>query len=206
MFPQSLSVDSEASLGTRKCCMQLITSHDKKDCDGITNGYMYSLPASSGGRGHINMCFVDLIQSFACSFSLPASSGGGGHINMCSIDLIQSFVCSFSLPASSGGGGHINMCSVDLIQSFACSFSLPASSGEGGHINIKPFIYEPRESSLVPEGILGCQKPFPYLGILQQAFVWLCIPRWLDLLMTMGLLLFLFLLKELRDASVTSAS
>ena len=22
----------------QKCCMQLITSHDKKDCDGITNG------------------------------------------------------------------------------------------------------------------------------------------------------------------------
>ena len=30
--------------------------------------------------------------------------------------------------------------------------------------------------------ILGCQKPFPYLGRLQQAFVCLCIPRWLDLL------------------------
>ena len=30
--------------------------------------------------------------------------------------------------------------------------------------------------------ILGCQKPFPYLGGLQQAFVCLCIPRWLDLL------------------------
>ena len=30
---------SEATLGTRKCCMQLITSHDKKDCDGKTNGY-----------------------------------------------------------------------------------------------------------------------------------------------------------------------
>ena len=27
----------EASLLTRKCCMQLITSHDKKDCDGKTN-------------------------------------------------------------------------------------------------------------------------------------------------------------------------
>ena len=38
MFPQCLSVASEASLGTRKCCMQLITSHDKKDCDGKTNG------------------------------------------------------------------------------------------------------------------------------------------------------------------------
>ena len=30
--------------------------------------------------------------------------------------------------------------------------------------------------------ILGCQKPFPYLGRLQQAFVCLRIPRWLDLL------------------------
>ena len=29
---------------------------------------------------------------------------------------------------------------------------------------------------------MGCQKPFPYLGRLQQAFVCLCIPRWLDLL------------------------
>ena len=35
--PQCQSVASEASLGTRKCCMQLITTHDKKDCDGITN-------------------------------------------------------------------------------------------------------------------------------------------------------------------------
>ena len=30
--------------------------------------------------------------------------------------------------------------------------------------------------------ILGCQKPCPYLGRLQQAFICLCIPRWLDLL------------------------
>ena len=30
--------------------------------------------------------------------------------------------------------------------------------------------------------IPGCQKPWPYLGRLQQAFVCLCMPRWLDLL------------------------
>ena len=30
--------------------------------------------------------------------------------------------------------------------------------------------------------IPGCQKPCPFLGRLQQAFVCLCIPRWLDLL------------------------
>ena len=36
-IPQCLSAASKASLGTRKCCMQLITSHDKKDCDGETN-------------------------------------------------------------------------------------------------------------------------------------------------------------------------
>ena len=37
MFPQCLSVASKASLLTRKSCIQLITSHDKKDCDGKTN-------------------------------------------------------------------------------------------------------------------------------------------------------------------------
>ena len=61
--------------------------------------------------------------------SLPATSGGGGHINICSVELFQSFFYSFSLPASSGGEGHINMCSVELIQSFVYRFSLPASSG-----------------------------------------------------------------------------
>ena len=61
---------------------------------------------------------VELIQSFVCSFSLPASSGGVGHINMCSVELIQSFVCSFSLPASSGGGGHIIMCTVEFSSLF----------------------------------------------------------------------------------------
>ena len=33
MFPQCLSLASKASFRTRKCCMQLITSHDNKDCD-----------------------------------------------------------------------------------------------------------------------------------------------------------------------------
>ena len=37
MFPHRLSVASEAPLGTRKGCMQLITSHDKKDHDVKTN-------------------------------------------------------------------------------------------------------------------------------------------------------------------------
>ena len=37
MFPHRLSVASEAQLRTRKGCMQLITSHDKKDHDGKTN-------------------------------------------------------------------------------------------------------------------------------------------------------------------------
>ena len=37
MFPHCPSVASEAPLRTRKGCMQLITSHDKKDHDGNTN-------------------------------------------------------------------------------------------------------------------------------------------------------------------------
>ena len=37
VFPQCLSVASEESLRTIKWCMQLITSHDKKDCDSKTN-------------------------------------------------------------------------------------------------------------------------------------------------------------------------
>ena len=37
MFPLCLSVASEAPLRTRKGCMQLITSHDKKDYDSKTN-------------------------------------------------------------------------------------------------------------------------------------------------------------------------
>ena len=44
--------------------------------------------------------------------------------------------------------------------------------------------------------ILGCQKPFPYLGRLQQAFACLWIPRGLDLLQcTMYLTLHNFSLK-----------
>ena len=40
MFPQwqCLSIASEAPLGTRKCCMQLRTNHDKKGYDKRTNG------------------------------------------------------------------------------------------------------------------------------------------------------------------------
>ena len=38
MFPLCLSVASGAPFRTRKGCMQLITSHDKKDYDGKTNG------------------------------------------------------------------------------------------------------------------------------------------------------------------------
>ena len=37
MYPNCLSVASEAPLRTRKECMQLITSHYKKDYDGKTN-------------------------------------------------------------------------------------------------------------------------------------------------------------------------
>ena len=40
MFPQCLSVASEASQRNKKCCIQLITSHDKKYCDGKTNDKM----------------------------------------------------------------------------------------------------------------------------------------------------------------------
>ena len=43
MFPQCKSVASKASLGTRKCCMQLVTSHENKDCDGITNVTVYNV-------------------------------------------------------------------------------------------------------------------------------------------------------------------
>ena len=39
LFPHCLSVASEAPLRTRKGCMQLITSQDKKDHDGETNDY-----------------------------------------------------------------------------------------------------------------------------------------------------------------------
>ena len=46
MFPQCLSVASGAPFRTRKGCMQLITSHDKKDYDGKTNGWR--APSSSG--------------------------------------------------------------------------------------------------------------------------------------------------------------
>ena len=45
--------------------------------------------ASSGGRGCKKVSTVDFIQSFVSSFSLPASRGGGGSINMCSDDFIQ---------------------------------------------------------------------------------------------------------------------
>ena len=38
-----LSVASEATFRTKKCCIQLITSHDKKDCDGKTNGFTAEL-------------------------------------------------------------------------------------------------------------------------------------------------------------------
>ena len=41
MFPHCLSVASEVQLRTRKGCMQLITTHDKKDHDGKING-LYS--------------------------------------------------------------------------------------------------------------------------------------------------------------------
>ena len=37
MLPHCLSVASEAPLRTGKGCMQLITSHDKKDHGGKTN-------------------------------------------------------------------------------------------------------------------------------------------------------------------------
>ena len=39
-----LLIYCEASLWTRKCCMQLIASHDKKDCDGKTNVCKRELP------------------------------------------------------------------------------------------------------------------------------------------------------------------
>ena len=63
MFPQCLCLASEASLRTRKCCMQLITSHDKKDCDGKTNGWWrycntWVIYCSSWGRD-FGICWRD---------------------------------------------------------------------------------------------------------------------------------------------------
>jgi hypothetical protein len=47
MLPHCLSVASKAPLRTRKGCMQLITSHDKKDYGGKTNGFgSHSLKAA----------------------------------------------------------------------------------------------------------------------------------------------------------------
>ena len=40
MFPQCLSVASEAPLRTRKCCRDLIASHGKKDYDGKITAFL----------------------------------------------------------------------------------------------------------------------------------------------------------------------
>ena len=58
MFPHCLSVASEAPLRKRKACMQLITSHDKKDHDGKTNDTRRYLWAS--GKSCLRLWLVDL--------------------------------------------------------------------------------------------------------------------------------------------------
>ena len=47
---QFVDVASEASLRTRKFSMQLITSHDKNDCDGKTNGLCIVVDLAGGSQ------------------------------------------------------------------------------------------------------------------------------------------------------------
>ena len=74
MFPQCLSVASEASLRTRKRCMQLITSHDKTDCDGKTNGFMACFEFLVG-NSEVSLelqCFTaELITYIVCECDAP---------------------------------------------------------------------------------------------------------------------------------------
>ena len=64
MFPQCLSVASEASLGTGKFSMELITSHDKKDCDGITNALKNVF---FWEQNELFMLFLLILGKFWCS-------------------------------------------------------------------------------------------------------------------------------------------